>query len=239
MARRGAWAAGCAGIAVIVAVVLLAAAGSGRADFAEQAPRLPWEGATVTLPTPPPVDDPSLPATPPFEPVQDTHLPIIVPILLVGSSAAVIVAGIVQGVRRARPRLRERRDAKAWRPPTGELAADLVPDEKALIAVAADAQEQRAALLRGAPRDAIVECWLRLEAAVGSAGVPLEASDTSTELTARVIGRHAVDPAALRMLASLYREARFSNHAMDEDDRRTAVAALDAVHAGLPMPVLL
>ena len=32
--------------------------------------------------------------------------------------------------------------------------------------VAADADEQRAALDRGAPRNAIVECWLRLEAAV-------------------------------------------------------------------------
>jgi hypothetical protein len=235
MARRGAWAAGaCVGVAIL-AVVLVAAAGGGRAGIVEHAPTMPWEGATVTLPPPPPPDDPNLPATPPFEPVQDNELPAAISVILVLAVVAGVVAAAVLGVRRARPRWRERHEQEAWRPPTGEVAADPVPEEAALSAVAADAEEQRSALLRGTPHNAIVECWMRLEAAVVSAGVPRAPSDTSTELTQRVLGRHAVDPGALRTLAALYREARFSDHEMDEADRTLAIAALDAVHRGLPM----
>jgi hypothetical protein len=234
MARRGAWAAGAGGaIAAAVAIVLLASAGSDRAQFAENAPRLPWEDATVTLPPRPAADDPTLPPTPPFEPVQGTELPAAVTAVLVLAAVGGVVAVVVFGVRRAQPRWRERRDLRGWRPPTGEVAPDLVPDDAALVAVAADAQEQRAALLRGTPRNAVVECWMRLEAAVVSAGIDRDPSDTSTELTQRVLGRHAVDPGALRTLAALYREARFSDHELDEEDRAFAVAALDAVHAGL------
>ncbi len=85
--------------------------------------------------------------------------------------------------------------------------------------ITADAAAQRAALLHGAPRNAIVECWLRLEAAVVEAGVHRDPADTSAELTERVLASHHVDPAALAHLAALYREARFSDHPMDEDDR--------------------
>ena len=58
-------------------------------------------------------------------------------------------------------------------------------------------------------------------------------ADTSTELTERVLASRHVDPAAIARLAALYREARFSDHAMGEDARRAAIEALDAVHDGL------
>ncbi len=99
--------------------------------------------------------------------------------------------------------------------------------------IGADADAQRAALRRGRPRDAIVECWLRLEAAVVEAGVERHPSDTSTELIERVLAEHRVDPAAIARLAALYREARFSDHDMDEGARRAAIVALDTVHADL------
>jgi hypothetical protein len=99
--------------------------------------------------------------------------------------------------------------------------------------VSADAAEQRAALRRGRPRNAIVECWLRLEAAVAAAGVEREPSDTAAELTERVLAEHHVDRTALSALAALYREARFSDHEMGEDTRRAAIEALDTVHAQL------
>lgn len=99
--------------------------------------------------------------------------------------------------------------------------------------VSADAAEQRAALRRGRPRNAIIECWLRLEAAVTAAGVHREPSDTSAEFTERVLAAHHVDAVALANLAALYREARFSEHEMGEDARSAAIEALDAVHAGL------
>lgn len=100
-------------------------------------------------------------------------------------------------------------------------------------AVTADADAQRAALRRGRPRNAIVECWLRLEAAVIAAGIERSPADTSSELTERVLADRAVDPGAIGRLAALYREARFSDHEMDEDARQDAIEALDAVHAGL------
>ena len=108
---------------------------------------------------------------------------------------------------------------------------DVLPDVAATVS--ADAAQQRAALRRGRPRNAIVECWLRLEAAVVAAGIEREPSDTAAELTERVLAEHHVDPAALATLAALYREARFSDHEMGEDTRRAAIEALETVHTEL------
>jgi len=135
---------------------------------------------------------------------------------------------------RVGPRIWRERTWAAWkRPPEAHWPAD--PDEAgaAAFAVAADAGYQREVLLQGEPRNAIVACWLRLEAAVASAGVERFASDTSSELTERVLAEASVDRAAIGELAALYREARFSSHPMGEAERSAAVAALDAVHAGL------
>ncbi len=127
---------------------------------------------------------------------------------------------------RHRPTLRLRRPRRRR-----SVEFDVLDDVAA--AVTADAEAQRAALQRGAPRNAIVECWLRLEGAVIAAGVRRNPADTSAELTERVLGSCDVDPAAISRLAALYREARFSDHSMSEDSRRAAIDALDAVHDGL------
>jgi hypothetical protein len=100
-------------------------------------------------------------------------------------------------------------------------------------AVAEDARAQRDALEYGDVRNAIVACWLRLEAAVEAAGVVRQASDTSTDLATRVLGERAVDAPALETLAALFREARFSSHMMDEGHREAALDALDRIHASL------
>jgi len=129
---------------------------------------------------------------------------------------------------RYRPRLRWRRRRRR------SIGFDMLDDEVAAAAtVAADAEAQRAALRHGAPRNAIVECWLRLEAAVVAAGVRRDPADTAEELTRRVLANAHVDRTAIDRLAALYREARFSTHTMDETDRRAAITALDTVHAGL------
>jgi hypothetical protein len=107
------------------------------------------------------------------------------------------------------------------------------PLDDVATAVTAEADSQRAALQRGAPRNAIVECWLLLERAVVAAGVPRNPSDTSAEFTERVLTTVSVDRTAISDLAALYREARFSDHVMDEESRRRAIEALGAVHDGL------
>jgi hypothetical protein len=105
------------------------------------------------------------------------------------------------------------------------------PDVEATIAE--DAPAQRAALRHGDARNAIVACWLRLEAAVEAAGVERRDSDTSTDLVVRVLRERAVDAQALDTLAALFREARFSSHTMDEAQREAALEALDRIHASM------
>lgn len=104
-------------------------------------------------------------------------------------------------------------------------------------AVREDAEQQYAALRAGAPRNAIVACWVRLEDAVMSAGLTVRGSETSTELTQRVLTTYLVDDAALRRLAALYREARFSRHDISEAMRAEAVDALGELHDSLANPI--
>jgi hypothetical protein len=96
-----------------------------------------------------------------------------------------------------------------------------------------------AALAQGSPRNAIVECWLRLEEDVAAAGLPRHVSETSAEFTTRVLGWYAIDPAPIADLAALYREARFSRHELGQGERDRALVALRRVHAMLASPVLV
>lgn len=122
----------------------------------------------------------------------------------------------------------------APRPPTIDFdvleAVDLVLDQ-----MAADAQPQREALLSGEPRNAIVECWHRFEQQAAAAGLARRRWETSAEFTLRMLELVDAAPSVVERLAGLYREARFSDHAVDEEHRAAAVAALDAIHAGLPV----
>ena len=59
-------------------------------------------------------------------------------------------------------------------------------------------------------------------------------SRTPTELVAEVLGGFNVDPAAIERLAALYREARFSEHPIGEEQREAAREALQTVREGLP-----
>jgi Domain of unknown function (DUF4129) len=123
---------------------------------------------------------------------------------------------------RNRPQLR-------WRRLIGQTS-EFVVFEDVAASVAADAETQLAILRRGEARNAIVECWLRLEALVAATGLDQHRADTSEEFTARVLGHIAVDTAAIGRLAALYREARFSTHVMGESHRAAAIDALDAIH---------
>ena len=119
--------------------------------------------------------------------------------------------------------------ARAERAP--DTGFDVLPQGPA--AVVDDAEAQLAALGTGSPRNAIVACWLRLEDAVAEAGMPRRPSETSAELTARVLRQWSVDADAIADLAGLYREARFSRHEMTEPSRTAAVEALRRLHADL------
>lgn len=96
-----------------------------------------------------------------------------------------------------------------------------------------DVAAARSALAIGAPRNAIVACWMRLEGDAATVGLERLVSETSAEYTERVVASASLDPAPIGELAGLYREARFSDHAMDDRHRERALAALSDVERGL------
>ena len=211
---------------VIVAVLLAAVAGGGEVQLAERGPQIATDPAPAEpIATIPPleVDVAQADGRTPLE--LPGFIEVVARIVFFACLATFAVMASVF-LWRHRPQIRWPR----WRRP-GRADFDVLDDVAA--SVAADADEQRAALDRGAPRNAIVECWLRLEAAVIAAGVERAPSDTSAELTERVLASCRVDGAAISTLAALYREARFSEHPMGEESRRSAIDALDVVHVGL------
>lgn len=88
-------------------------------------------------------------------------------------------------------------------------------------------------LARGPVSDAIVGCWLQVEASAAEAGAERRAADTSVEFAERVVAAYGVRAEALLRLGALYREARFSTHPMPESARAEAGRCLRAVREDL------
>lgn len=78
----------------------------------------------------------------------------------------------------------------------------------------------------GTATDGVIACWVALEDAAASAGVPREPSETPAEFTVRVLGVGGISEPELLRLAQLYREARYSTHGSSEEARTEARAAL-------------
>lgn len=210
---------------VIVAVLFATIATSGDVRFIDGAPSFARDPAVEKPVVQPPVAVASAASTARTRAEVSPIFEVIARVVF--SASLALAAGLAAWfLWRHRPKLRLRR-------PRRRVSADCDVLDDAVAAITADADAQHAALRRGVPRNAIVECWLRLEAAVVGAGVRRNPADTSAELTERVFAASDVDPEAIMRLADLYREARFSDHTMSEDTRREAIDALDLVHAGL------
>jgi len=121
-----------------------------------------------------------------------------------------------------------------WHPPEQpeEVHFEVLPAQVA-ASIGNGRTAQLEAVAEGAPRNAIVACWLRLQASVEEAGVPPRRSDTSTEFVQRALRSLDLDPRPVAMLAALYREARFSEHPVGENARDAARAALESLHDDL------
>ncbi len=124
----------------------------------------------------------------------------------------------------ARRRRRHRQVDFEVLPPSPEQAAE---------EIARDADQQLALLREGSPRNGIVACWHRFEVQAESAGIGREPWETSAEFTLRVLDLVSADEHAVAELSVLYREARFSDHDLDEAARTAAVRALERIHRGL------
>jgi hypothetical protein len=78
----------------------------------------------------------------------------------------------------------------------------------------------------GKATDAVIACWVALEEAAASAGVPRDPAETPAEFTVRVLGIGGISEGQLVRLGALYREARYSTHGSSEEARTEARAAL-------------
>lgn len=85
----------------------------------------------------------------------------------------------------------------------------------------------------GSPRNAIVAAWVRLERAVENDRFPHKPEETPSELVERALSSYRLDGEAIRRLAALYREARFSVHPVTEEHRLEAADCLRRLLATL------
>ena len=127
---------------------------------------------------------------------------------------------------------------KLWsrRPPPRPAPVDFdVLDDPEPLAeeIRRGADEQFELLLGGLPRNAIVACWDRFEEAAERVNAARKPWETSSEFTLRLLDAVSADSSAVSRLEALYREARFSDHEIDETRREAAVDALRAIHASL------
>lgn len=79
------------------------------------------------------------------------------------------------------------------------------------------------------PREAVIACYVRMEAALAGAGSPRVATETPLELLARVLDSFDVPEPDVRRLTDLFTEARFSHHPVTEEMRAAARRSLAAV----------
>lgn len=133
-----------------------------------------------------------------------------------------------------RARIGRRRRERAEEDAAEEFAV-LEPPAAVAREMAEDASAQRALLLdeHATPRNAVVACWHRFETQAQAAGVGRHPWETSSEYTIRVLDLVDAHGPAVSRLGALYREARFSEHELTEQDRADAVAALDEIHRTL------
>jgi len=144
--------------------------------------------------------------------------------------AVAVLLGVCVGIFLALRALWLRR----WRPPepVEEVEFEVLPDQVVSV-LQQDAAARVDAVEQGSPRNGIVACWLRLQEALSDAGLRPAAAETSTEYVVRVLRSLDLDPRATGELAALYREARFSEHELGEEQRVRARAALEVLNRDL------
>lgn len=219
------------GALFLVAVLALVwvAAGQSVGWVAEATADIGWTASHPQVSIPAGVDRPlatTLAPPPTAKPFGQGPPADVLRQLIVGA-AALVVALMALMVTWWLVGLRRRRTF-VWAEPDDPLEP-LIASARRQIADSADDYRRR--LSGGTPRNGIVAAWVALEETLARLGAqPLE-SDTSTEFTERVLGAWRLDPSALQELAALFREARFSDHEMSEDERQRAATLLEVLLA--------
>jgi hypothetical protein len=79
------------------------------------------------------------------------------------------------------------------------------------------------------PRRAVIAAWARMERGLAAVGLPRHPAEAPFEYAGRVLESALARPASVHRLTGLFERAKFSRHAVGEDDRHQAIAALRAV----------
>jgi hypothetical protein len=82
-------------------------------------------------------------------------------------------------------------------------------------------------------RRAVIATYARMERGLAARGLNRHPADTPLEYLSHILAAHRVSEPAAARLTDLFEQAKFSDHVIDEDIRREAVAALEAVRAEL------
>jgi len=218
-AREGTLAAaGAVGLSAIVAGLVVLASSSGSVSPISESTK------SVQRDRPPPSETPSL-HTPSFGTgagdlldLPDWVVSVLRSLMLIAVVlvAILIARAVIRLLRNVRMPAMPQTDPEHWQQITAVRVAEAVDDSLAQLAT-------------GPASDAIVACWVALERAADQAGLAREPSETPSEFTVRVLAGAAVSERDLNRLAALYREARFSRHALPEQARAEARAALEVL----------
>ena len=141
--------------------------------------------------------------------------------LVVGSAAALLLVAPAAVVVRHRRALRERRAVAP------DAAARLGSDLRRSLA---DLEAERD------PRLAVQRAYARMEESLREIELSRASDETPSEFTARVLRVLGVSAASVSDLTGLFEIARFSDHPMDEDDRRRAIASVRRVEVEVARP---
>lgn len=191
---------------------------------------------TVSVTQSAPAAAPGSQKPPPPQPNNKDLLHVVAIVLNIATAVLAVVL-LVQLVRWARRARRIHRLRLARRAALGDDEFEVIePGVAVARELLADADAQRDLLTDGTPRNAVVSCWCRFETSAAAAGLERQPWETSSEFTLRVLDLVEADTVAVSRLGGLYREARFSEHELTEDDRAEALAALDEIHRTIHRP---
>ncbi|MDG4760023.1 DUF4129 domain-containing protein [Micromonospora sp. WMMD710] len=220
------WPVGTIAVLLVGAALASAHSSIGASRIPPAADNVPWVPEYPTAEPPPSI---------PVEPREageatQAHIPqwiatVAMVLLGVAILAALSYLGwiLLRGLRRRRatralPAHRSRRTAEG-------TARDVVAALDAGLVELDDAATD--------PRVAVIACWVRLEEAAATAGVPRRTGDTPTDLVSRLLRGDAeagvpaiVSTDVLAEFAYVYREARYATRPVDERTRDQARAAL-------------
>lgn len=216
------------GLAAIVAWLLMNALLS----------QLPWlragdVPAPQTAPGPAPTGEvvPRPPAPAPG--AADDHAFWFLAVSTAALMVLILVAAVVVRVRRRRYAVPASTAAAA-----GDAAVVEPASGSESLALAAERGLAEVGDLSREPREAIIACYAAMENALANApGAAPQDSDTPSEVLARAVEHQALQSGSATELVTLFAEARFSTHVMNEGHREAAERALRLVLDDLRSPV--